>query len=333
MPQTACVFPYCPYPVTFDTYKGCSHNCKYCFINFRAGQKKTGSENVKIGEPISSLEKWCKGERNLRNSWCDWKIPICFGRNSDPFQPIEKEKKLTLQALKVLAKYNYPFIITTKGTFYTKDREYIEVLKDCNVCWQETMCCPSLNILEPNTPTFEERLEAMSILSNIVPRVVARSQPLFLDNTQDCIRSLQLLKSAGIHSVLVEAAELMRPYKSMRIKKGTTYQYPKDELEVAYQRIKNTCHANGLVFLSGDLRYMSDSLECCGCEGMSGFEPHRCNSIFYHLGGDKFQVRDNLKKKGTGEVWQNYYSGRKKYETLRNSSYEQMFKTYLKERR
>lgn len=298
MPNTAVTLPYCPYPVTFDTYKGCSHGCKYCFINFRAGGCKVGDNCVKLGESPKSLEKWCKGERSRRNSWCDWNIPLCFGRNSDPFQPIEREKKLSLEALKVFAKYGYPFILTTKGIFEAFNNEYLAVLKDCNVCWQQSMVCSRMDKLEPNAPSFEQKLEAIAKLASIVPRMIVRCQPLFLEMWEEFRANIPLFKKAGAYGVLVETATMLKPRGMCNVFEHNCYAYPMESKIPVYERLREDAHANDLVFLSGDVRDISDSLECCGCEGMKDFEPNRCNVIFKEFGEEnQFQVRPNLKKR------------------------------------
>lgn len=42
----------CNLPIRFDTYVGCSHGCRYCFV-----QKKNGQlEAVKKGDTVESLK-------------------------------------------------------------------------------------------------------------------------------------------------------------------------------------------------------------------------------------------------------------------------------------
>ncbi len=330
MPHTGVCLRVCPYPVTFDTYRGCSHNCRYCFINYRAGGKKTGEENVRAGEPIKALEKWCRGERSRRESWCDWDIPLCFGRNSDPFQPIEREKKLSLAALKVFAKHGYPFIMTTKGVMAAFEPEYKAVLKDCNVCWQQTMCSPLYDKLEPNAPPYEKRLEAIGILSGIVPRVIVRWQPAFFELAESMLAQLKAVKAAGAHGVLVETANLLKPRGMCKVRNGRLYDYDPEDKMALYVAVMIKCKEHGLAYFNGDYKELSDSVECCGCGGMSGFVPNYCNSTYYFLDREHFAVRPHMKEIGTGEVFQNVFSGRIKYQTLEQSTFEAMMKTAIR---
>lgn len=54
----------CDVPIRFDTYKGCSHGCKYCFV-----QKKNNLFDIKKGEGIDSLKRFINGERNQTQNW------------------------------------------------------------------------------------------------------------------------------------------------------------------------------------------------------------------------------------------------------------------------
>lgn len=63
----------CDIPIRFDTYKGCSHGCKYCFV-----QRKNTLE-VEMGETSKALIPFIKGERTKETNWADWKIPLHWG--------------------------------------------------------------------------------------------------------------------------------------------------------------------------------------------------------------------------------------------------------------
>lgn len=65
----------CNLPIRFDTYVGCSHGCRYCFV-----QKKNGQlEAVKKGDTVESLKAFVQGKRSGETAWCDWNIPIHWG--------------------------------------------------------------------------------------------------------------------------------------------------------------------------------------------------------------------------------------------------------------
>ena len=46
----------CNLPVRFDTYKGCSHGCKYCFA-----QKKQNIAKIQRDETVEALRSFIEG--------------------------------------------------------------------------------------------------------------------------------------------------------------------------------------------------------------------------------------------------------------------------------
>lgn len=68
----------CDLPIRFDTYKGCTHDCKYCFV-----RRKSGLE-VELGETIKALIPFIQGKRTKGTAWCDWDIPIHWGGDERP---------------------------------------------------------------------------------------------------------------------------------------------------------------------------------------------------------------------------------------------------------
>mgnify|MGYP002623909513 CR=1 FL=1 len=125
----------CNLPVRFDTYKGCSHGCKYCFA-----QKKANIAKIQRDETVEALRSFVEGKRGRETAWCDWNIPIHWGGMSDPFQPIEKNIRASYECLKLLAETKCPFVVSTKGKLVA-DEEYLSLLEKCNCVVQISMVC------------------------------------------------------------------------------------------------------------------------------------------------------------------------------------------------
>ena len=68
----------CNLPVRFDTYRGCSHGCRYCFA-----QKKNDISHIERDESVDGLRSFIEGKRGNETEWCDWNIPIHWGGMSD----------------------------------------------------------------------------------------------------------------------------------------------------------------------------------------------------------------------------------------------------------
>ena len=99
-----------------DSYRGCSHQCRECFSR----QTHDGAA-IRPGESARALRTWLDGARTQETNWCDWNIPIHWGGLSDPFQPAERERRLSLACLELFAKYAYPVVVSTKATLLVKN--------------------------------------------------------------------------------------------------------------------------------------------------------------------------------------------------------------------
>ncbi|MFR0872628.1 MAG: hypothetical protein ACLSG5_15275 [Oscillospiraceae bacterium] len=137
----------CNLPVRFDTYRGCSHGCRYCFA-----QKKNDISHIERDESVDGLRSFIEGKRGNETEWCDWNIPIHWGGMSDPFQPVEKQIRASYECLKLLAETKYPFVVSTKGRLIA-DPEYLDLLAQCNCVLQiSTWCAASTTASNAGRP-------------------------------------------------------------------------------------------------------------------------------------------------------------------------------------
>ena len=287
----------CDLPVRFDTYRGCTHACSYCFA-----QKKRDNAEVCTDETPQALWRFIKGERTAETSWCDWNIPIHWGGMSDPFQPVERRLRRSLDCLKVLASTRYPFIVSTKGSIIMEP-EYTEILEKCRCVVQVSAICSSYDRLEPGAPPFEKRLEVMREVSKAAQRLVVRVQPFMHGHLDETLESLPLFKEAGAYGIVVEGMKWSRSGQGL-VKVGGDFTYPLDLISRDFARLKEASHANGLRFFAGEnrLRAMGDSLTCCGCEGMEGFVPNTYN-LNHILRGDLTKPTPAMLESGSGAVF------------------------------
>jgi hypothetical protein len=269
--------------------------------------KKTGKEiPLKKGEGVEALRNFINGKRGAREAWADWDIPISWGRNADPFPPEEKELGYSLECLELLAETRYPFILTTKSILPTQE-PYRSLFAKCNCVLQFSMVCDKYNRMENNAPPYAERLKAVEEMSKIVPRVIARWQPMFFEMIPFALPEIPKLAKAGAYGILVERAKLAVPKGDCNFDLGRLYTYPVEETERQYRRIRKQCHEHGLKFLTGDMMRLSDSLECCGTEGVKGFKPNLCTTARHFLAPETYAVTEGQKKPNTGKAWMNVY--------------------------
>lgn len=291
----------CNLPIRFDTYRGCSHGCRYCFA-----QKKTDITNIQKSETVKGLMSFVSGERTKDTSWCDWNIPIHWGGMSDPFQPIEKEIRSSYECLKLFKETQYPFVVSTKGRLVA-DPEYLELLEHCNCVVQVSMVCSRYDRLEQGCPSYEERLQIARTLSDRVKRVIVRIQPYMPEVFKDVMANIPRLADAGVYGIVVEGMKFSKAKKGM-VKIGGDFCYPLPLLRQHFERIRDEAHRNGIKFYSGEnrLRAMGDSMTCCGIDGLEGFKGNDYN-LCMMMNGKNPEPTATMKKIGTATCFQSLH--------------------------
>lgn len=317
MPTCGSQVVLCDLPIRFDTYIGCSHDCKYCFV-----QRKKDLKNIKKGEGATTLINFIKGSRDQTTNWCDWNIPLHWGGISDPFQPIEAKYRNSYECLKVFKETQYPFIVSTKGKIICQD-EYIKLIKDCNCVIQISLVCPEYDRLEKGAPPFQERLEMVRKLSKY-KRVNIRIQPYMVEVHNSILKSIKQFADAGAYGIVIEGMKFVK-IKPGLVKLGGDYVYPKSILESKFKELRTEAHKYGLKFYSGEnrLRNMGDNLCCCGIEDLKGFKPNKFN-INHMMNRDLQESTKLMNKVGTASAFKGIYQKAGAPELLKKVSFKDM---------
>ncbi|RLE73201.1 MAG: radical SAM protein [Thermoprotei archaeon] len=189
-----------------EPYDFCSLNCVYCYANWYSRKtRRVVGEFEKIAKKLK--------KRGLKT------IPFRLSTLTEPFQPIEQARKLSLRILKISRKYSIPLIINTKSTIVLKDPWKSEILKlhdKSLVVLQITLITHREELarkLEPRAPSPRERLEICEYFSNQGIPVVVRLQPLIpglFTEKEEIEEYFSLLKMAGVRQVIVEALRCRR---------------------------------------------------------------------------------------------------------------------------
>ena len=160
--------PDIPFSQSINPYRGCEHGCIYCFarpthayLNLSPGL----DFETRLFYKANAVELL---ERELS---APGYVPsvIQLGANTDPYQPIERELKLTRGLLEVLRRFGHPFTLVTKSHSVLRD---VDVLVDmskrglCQVFVSLTTLDDELKRgLEPRAPSPVARLRAIRELS------------------------------------------------------------------------------------------------------------------------------------------------------------------------
>ena len=325
----------CDYPIHMDTYTGCDHACKYCFV-----KHQHDIDEISDLSSAKSLRDFIAGKRNNETKWCDWKIPLHWGANSDPFQPCERKFKRSLECLQIFAETKYPFIVSTKNPVMLCESEYLDVLKECNCVIQVSMACSRYDKLEPGAPSYEDRLNAVQILTGDVEesgirRVIARIQPYFPDAHKEILNELPRMKSAGVFGILIEGYRSMIKQKGMEKRGGKLHKFPTELLKKRFYEIKEKCHEVGLEFtcVEENLDWMSDNLTCCGTANMEniGFipTPYNIARIAYD---DNAAPTEAMQKLGTTRPFKCIRQSQKWALFVKDKTYAEMIDYYAKDK-
>ena len=144
---------------------------------------------------------------------------ITLGANTDPYQPVEKQHRITRQLLEVLHRHRHPVAIITKGALVTRD---LDILGDlaadglCSVAVSITTLDTDLKrAMEPRAASAAARLSAIEALSAAGVPVSLLFAPVIPGlNDCDMERIVQMSRDAGARSAAslsVEADVRGRP--------------------------------------------------------------------------------------------------------------------------
>jgi len=103
-----------------NIYKGCSHTCVYCYVPdcLRMTKDKFYNEQSPRAKILDNVEK------NLKKKIVDDFVFMSF--TSDPYQPLEKELKLTRQCVELLNQYGQKYKILTKSKLILRDKDIFD---------------------------------------------------------------------------------------------------------------------------------------------------------------------------------------------------------------
>ena len=170
--------PDLPFDRSINPYRGCEHGCIYCFARpthaYLGLSPGLDFETRLIARPNAPD---CL-RRELRAPGYDV-APLAVGTNTDPYQPIEAQRRIMRDCLEVLAEARHPIAITTKGTLIERD---IDILRDMALdnlvrvgISVTTLSAPLSRAMEPRVPTPKRRLQTIERLvqAGIPVRIMA----------------------------------------------------------------------------------------------------------------------------------------------------------------
>lgn len=146
---------------SMNPYQGCEHGCIYCYarvtheyLGFSAGLDFESKIMVKMNV-TELLEKAISKKSYVPK-------PIMLSGNTDCYQPIEREQKLTRRILQTLLKHKHPVSIITKNALILRDLDILQEMASQNLL-HVSISITSLDedlrmLMEPRTATYKRRV-------------------------------------------------------------------------------------------------------------------------------------------------------------------------------
>ena len=191
--------PDIPFTYSINPYRGCEHGCIYCYarpshayLELSPGLDFETRLFAKVNAAELLREALAKPGYRCES--------ITVGANTDPYQPVEREWRITRQVLEVLAECEHPVAIITKNALVERDLDLLAPMAEKRLA-QVYVSVTTLERdlarrMEPRASAPQRRIETIRALSRAgVPTgvMVAPIVPFLTDH--------------GIESVLEAAAE------------------------------------------------------------------------------------------------------------------------------
>lgn len=166
---------------TVNPYRGCEHGCIYCFARpshtwsgLSAGLDFESKLFRKTNAPELLVRELSRPGYVVRS--------IALGMNTDAYQPIEREQRLTRQILEVLSAYNHPVSLLTKSALIQRDIDILAPMAAKGLTRVgisiTTLDRKLARKLEPRAATPERRLQTVEALAQAGIPVAVMTAPI-----------------------------------------------------------------------------------------------------------------------------------------------------------
>jgi len=150
-------FDYCINP-----YVGCSHGCRYCYASFMkrfTGHLEPWGEfvDIKVNAPQLLRKQLMRTKPGI----------VALSTVTDPYQPPEKNYRLTRGCLEALLEHQFSVNILTRSPLCLRDIDLFKQFRNIEVGFSVTTHDEAVKrIFEPNSPSIHSRVEALKNLRN-----------------------------------------------------------------------------------------------------------------------------------------------------------------------
>lgn len=172
--------PDVPFDRSVNMYRGCEHGCIYCFA--RPSHAYLGlSPGLDFETRLIARPNVAAALRKELAAPSYRPAMIALGTNTDPYQPVERDRGLMRGVLEVLRDHAHPVGVTTKGTMVERD---IDILSEMGPELVRvglsitTLDADLARRLEPRVPVPARRLKAIERLAKAGVQVRVMVSPV-----------------------------------------------------------------------------------------------------------------------------------------------------------
>ena len=152
-----------------NAFRGCEHGCIYCFARpthaYHDLSPGVDFESRLFVKPNAA--QLLHAVLSRQGYAC---APIAMGTNTDPYQPIEENWRVTRSLIELLVETRHPFTITTKSDRVLRDLDLLKPAGELgivSVALSVTSLDPKIaRTLEPRAPAPHKRIAAIKALND-----------------------------------------------------------------------------------------------------------------------------------------------------------------------
>lgn len=186
---------------SINPYRGCEHGCSYCYA--RPAHAYMGlSPGLDFEAKLFAKPNAAELLRAELSHRTYQPRTIALGANTDAYQPVERERRITRRILEVLSEYNHPVGIVTKSALVTRDIDILAPMAKkglVKVALSVTTLDPKLaRAMEPRAATPVKRLAAIGQLAAAgIPTTVMVAPIIPAVNDSEIEAILKAAQTAG----------------------------------------------------------------------------------------------------------------------------------------
>jgi DNA repair photolyase len=199
------------FDLSVNPYRGCEHGCIYCFarpthsyLNFSPG----------LDFETQIIAKQNIAEVLRRELGAPRYVPklINIGSNTDCYQPVERDLRLTRAVIEVLREARHPFSLITKSSAVERDLDLLAPLAAQNLCavyiTVTTLDAHLARCLEPRAAAPHRRLRTIRTLVDAGVPVGVSVAPQIPFLNEDMEQVLEAAYEAGARSAFYTVLRL-----------------------------------------------------------------------------------------------------------------------------